>query len=106
MNRETRPVPSADHSVHAPQAEHLVPDADAERADDAAAIDADWPEREGLSQGTPPPDDGDNDASSFGRPVDADHVQDEGVAESLGKAVTAPVLGAENTVDSSQGEWR
>ena len=28
------------------------------------------------------------------------------VAESLGKAVTAPVLGAENTVDSSKGQQR
>lgn len=102
MNRETRPAPAADR----PLEENLVRDNDVEHADDAAAIDADWPEREGLGHGTPPTDDGDNDASSFGQPVDADHVQDEGVAESLGKAITAPVLDAENTVDSSKGQRR
>lgn len=102
MNRETRPDPA----VNPPLDENLVRETDVEHADDAAAIDADWPEREGLSQGAQPPDDGDNDASSFGQPVDADHVQDEGVAESLGKAVTAPVLGAENSVDSSKGQRR
>lgn len=102
MNRQTRPDPA----VNPPLDENLVPETDVEHADDAAAVDADWPEREGLSQGTPPPDDGDNDASSFGQPVDADHAQDEGVAESLGKAVTAPVLEADDTVDSSKGRPR
>ena len=97
MNRETRPAPD----VNPPSDENLIPE-DVEHADDAAAIDADWPEREGLSQGAAPPDDGDNDASSYGQPVDGDHVQDEGVAESLGKAVTAPLLDAGETPDSDQ----
>ena len=99
MNRETR----TDPAVNSPVDENLVPE---DTTTDLAATDADWPEREGLSQGAPPPDDGDNDASSYGQPVDGDHAQDEGVAESLGKAVTAPVLDAEDTVDSNNGERR
>lgn len=102
MNRETRPDPS----VNTPLEENLIREDDVEHADDAAATDADWPEREGISQGAPPPDDGDNDASSYGQPIDGDHVQDEGVAESLGKAVTAPVLEADDTPDSSNDERR
>lgn len=99
MNRQTRPDPA----VNSPVDEDLIPEDDAA---DLAATDADWPEREGIGHGAPPPDDGDNDSSSYGQPVDGDHAQDEGVAESLGKAVTAPVLDAENTVDSSKGQRR
>jgi hypothetical protein len=53
-------------------------------------VDADWPQREAAAKGHPPPDEGDNDASPYGY-GDPDEVRDEGVLESLGKAVTSPV---------------
>ncbi|MEK8033450.1 hypothetical protein AACH06_21735 [Ideonella sp. DXS29W] len=104
MRTEPRPTPSA-AVEHAPKGTALPMEA-LEPADNAAALDADWPERERLSRGSPPPDDGDNDASSYGPPVDADHAADEGVAESLGKAIIAPVLVAADATDdrSSNGD--
>jgi hypothetical protein len=90
MNRETRPNPATD----TPVGDTLTREDDVEHTDTAAPIDADWPEREAIGKGAPPPDDGDNDASSYGQPIDPDQAQDEGVAESLGKAVSAPVRDA------------
>lgn len=101
MNRETRPNPA----TNTPIDDALTRESDVEHADDAAPIDADWPEREAIGKGTPPPDDGDNDTSSYGQPIDPDQVQDEGIAESLGKAVSAPVRDAvEGVISSPQGK--
>jgi hypothetical protein len=90
MHRESRPDPS----TNTPIDDATTRERDVEHADAAAPIDADWPEREAIGQGAPPPDDGDNDASSYGQPIDPDQVQDEGIAESLGRAVSAPVRDA------------
>ena len=101
MNRETRANPV----TNTPVEDALIREDDVERGDTAAPIDADWPEREAIGKGTPPPDDGDNDASSYGQPIDPDQVQDEGIAESLGKTASAPGRDAvEGTISSPEGK--
>ena len=86
MNRETRANPA----TNTPIDDALTREGDVEHADTAAPIDADWPDREQAAKGHPPPDEGDNDASPYGY-GDPDEVRDEGVLESLGKAVSSPV---------------
>jgi hypothetical protein len=93
MNRETRPTSNPSAAVPSTEDE-LEPRATAQNIDrvDSAEgpTDGDWPQREAAAKGHPPPDEGDNDASPYGY-GDPDEVRDEGVLESLGKAVTSPV---------------
>ena len=88
----SRDKTSSNPSTHVPSTEDELAPRGTEQGVDRidGPIDADWPDRERAAQGHPPPDDGDIDASPYGY-GDPDEVRDEGVLESLGKAVSSPV---------------
>jgi hypothetical protein len=64
----------------------------ASRKFDQGPVDADWPDHEQAARNAPsPPGDGKSDEGEVDTYGDPKDVQDEGVLESLGKAVSSPV---------------
>ncbi|MBI5271698.1 MAG: hypothetical protein HY856_18700 [Burkholderiales bacterium] len=93
MQRDTSPDPSASGPVTDDALSERGTEQGVDRIDEGLPVDADWRQREATPSGHPPPDDGDNDQSPYG---DVDRVRDEGVAESLGKSISEPVLGSKD----------